>query len=261
MPGGRVAGFEVAVCFGGVLTGVGRCCNAAFRALTNTLRSGDMRSMTTALAEFPAMSAFSPPALAASGLGLSRGGVRLVEGLDLTLEPGGALLLVGPNGTGKTTLMRALAGFVRPDAGTIRIGERAPGAIAADTLGWLGHADGLKPGETLRHALRFWADIHGTPRTAVLPLMRLMAIDALIDRPAGQLSRGQQRRAGLVRVALANRPLWLLDEPAGPLDGTGRDRLAELVAWHRGRGGSVIAATHQPLDWPDARTIDLGDYR
>ena len=88
-----------------------------------------------------------------------------------------------------------------------------------------------------------------------------MGIEALIDRPAGQLSRGQQRRAGLVRVALANRPLWLLDEPAGPLDGAGRDRLAELVAWHRSRGGGVIAATHQALDWHGAAMLDLGMYR
>jgi heme exporter protein A len=206
--------------------------------------------MTTELADLPDMPALTPASLAVKGLSLSRGGLPLIEGLGFELKPGGALLLTGPNGTGKTTLLRALAGFVRADAGQISL------TLAQDeALAWLGHADGLKPGESLRQALRFWSGLHGTSPRAILPLMRLMGIDVLIDRPAGQLSRGQQRRAGLVRTALSGRPVWLLDEPAGPLDGAGRDRLAALVAWHRARGGSVIAATHQTLDWPDTETL------
>ena len=208
--------------------------------------------MPSQAADFPEMTPFQPVSLRVAGIELSRGGLRLVSDLGFVLEPGGALLLTGANGTGKTTLMRALAGLVRPDTGAITCDLPVEDAVA-----WLGHSDGLKPGETLRMALRFWADIHGSARTSILPLMRQLDIEPLIDRPAGQLSRGQQRRAGLVRMALANRPVWLLDEPAGPLDGAGRDRLARLVAWHRSRGGIVLAATHQTLDWPDVQHLAL----
>lgn len=196
---------------------------------------------------------FSDTNLSVRELGLSRGDRRLICDLSLALKSGNALFLVGANGAGKTTLLRAIAGFVRPDSGLIDISAEREDAIA-----WLGHSDGLKPNETLRQALRFWCDQSHQPSKRIMPVLKALDIGHLIDRPASRLSRGQQRRAGMARVALANRPLWLLDEPAGPLDGAGRDCLARLVAWHRSRGGLVIAATHQRLEWPDAETLEVG---
>jgi heme exporter protein A len=221
---------------------------------------GDMRAMNTAPdpAKSLAQQAFEPATLRASGLALSRGDTKLAQDLDLSLAPGEAILLIGDNGAGKTTLLRALAGFVRPDAGRVEINGQPLSVTAGELIGWLGHTDGLKPAETVRQSLNFWMKVLGGEKLSSLPTLRALDMDRWIDRPTGRLSRGQQRRIALARVILSNRPIWLLDEPAGPLDGQGRARLAEQVQAHRSRGGSVIAATHQVLDWPDAIQFNLG---
>ncbi len=225
----------------------------AHHALTSYPCSGDMPGMTQARSLSADWPAFSDACLSLRAVSLSRGERRLIEALDLDCRAGDAIFLIGVNGAGKTTLLRAIAGFLALDAGEIALpGDRE------DVIAWLGHADGLKPNETLRQALRFWCAQSGESRRNILPFLKALDIGHLIDRPAGRLSRGQQRRAALARIALANRPIWLLDEPAGPLDGAGRDRLAELVGWHRARGGLVLAATHQMLDWPGARTLEIG---
>ena len=171
----------------------------------------------------------------------------LVRDLTFTLAPGEALVLTGPNGTGKTTLLRALAGLVRPDAGI----------ITAPPLAYLGHGDALKPAETVREAIRFAARLHGAGDGGAA--LEAMGLSKLVFRACGQLSAGQKRRLAVARLTLdAKARLWLMDEPAAPLDHDGKALLASLVADFRARGGMVIAATHADLGWSDVRMLEMG---
>lgn len=194
--------------------------------------------------------ATASPLIAATGLALERGGRRLVTGLDLAVAPGQALVLLGPNGSGKTTLLRALAGLVRPGAGTI---ERP----AAEQIAFLGHGDALKPGETVLDTLNFWSRLHGAGALAVEDALERLAIAHLERRACGRLSAGQRRRVALARVLISNRTLWLLDEPAAPLDTKGRDLLARVAERHCAAGGAVVAATHVDLGWRGAKMLEL----
>lgn len=194
----------------------------------------------------------------AEALTLSRGGRIVARDLSLVAGPGDAVLLTGRNGAGKTTLLRALSGLLRPDSGNVAFSDAPARQAGPAVTAWLGHADGLKPGETVRAALAFAAALYGRDPIAAESALEALEIDGLDERPCGRLSRGQARRVALARVLMSGRPVWLLDEPAGPLDARGRDLLAQSVASHRAQGGIVIAATHQLLDWPGAQVMEIG---
>ncbi len=193
--------------------------------------------------------AFSPSPIAISSLRLERGGKTLLTGFSLNVEPGEALVLLGPNGSGKTTLLRAMGGLVRPVAGEI--------SLDPQSVAFLGHADALKPSETVEQSLAFWARLYGGDLETLDQVMTEMALAHLARRTCGTLSAGQKRRTALARIALSNRSVWLLDEPAAPLDARSRERLARLVRQHCAAGGIVIAATHVDLGWAGARVEDL----
>lgn len=197
---------------------------------------------------------FTRAGVRAASLALSRGGRTLVSGLQFSAAPGDALVITGPNGAGKTTLLRAIAGFIRPDAGEIHV-EPASGV----TIAWLGHAEGLKPAETVREALTFQAKLHGCPPDRVDPVMERMAVAHLSRRACSTLSAGQRRRTALARLALCSAGIWILDEPTAPLDAVSRARLGGLIADYRAAGGVVIATTHAELDWPDQTRLDLSE--
>lgn len=193
--------------------------------------------------------AFDPAPITVSGLRLARGGKTLLTGFSLDVEPGEALVLLGPNGSGKTTLLRAMGGLVRPAAGEI--------SLDPQSVAFLGHADALKPSETVEQSLEFWARLYGGDLKTLDQVMTDLALAHLARRTCGTLSAGQKRRTALARVALSNRSVWLLDEPAAPLDARSRERLALLVRQHCELGGIVIAATHVDLGWAGARVEDL----
>lgn len=174
------------------------------------------------------------PLLSASGLGMIRGERVLFREVNLAVRTGEALVLRGANGTGKTTLLRILAGLTRPEAG--RVARR-------EAHHWVGHREGLKPQETPREHLKLWAQAWGT-NVATDSVLTRMGLNRPADVAGRHLSAGQRRRTALARLILEDRPVWLLDEPYTALDAEGRALVDALIAEHRSRGGSVIAAIH-----------------
>lgn len=197
-------------------------------------------------------------------LSLSRGERRLFSGLSAGLSAGEAVALTGANGAGKTSLLRAVAGFIRPDAGTIAF-RGADGEIEAETarraaLHLLGHHEGLKPQRTAGQELGFQVEWLGGAANGLAAAVARLKLAPLLDLETRKLSAGQRRRLSLARLVAAPRALWLLDEPLAPLDEAWRGVAAELMAEHLAGGGMILAAVHDPLPVP-ARPLDLGGTR
>ena len=178
-----------------------------------------------------------------------RGDRLLFERLSLTLAPGEALWLRGPNGTGKSSLIRIVAGLLRPAAGTI---ERF-GRIAL-----IDEAAALDAELPLRRALDFWARVDTVDGHTVDRAMEAMALHPLAEVPVAMLSTGQRKRAAMARVIASGAPIWLLDEPANGMDDAAQARLVAAVATHRTNGGAVLLASHFALGVPDMAEFDMG---
>ena len=186
------------------------------------------------------------PLLRLEGVTLRRGGRLLFEGLDLKLGPGEALQVTGPNGSGKTSLIRLAAGLLRAESGRV---ERTALALSDEALA-------LDRELSLGKALRFWARLGGSA-DRLGGAMDALGLTGLAEMPVRLLSSGQAKRATLARVAASSAKLWLLDEPLNGLDAEGSGRLDALIAGHRASGGAVLAASHATLagDW---KRLELG---
>jgi len=176
--------------------------------------------------------------LTVTDLSIARGGIPVLEGLNLTLGAGQAMVLRGPNGIGKTTLLRTIAGLQPPLSGRVE--------VMPESLVYAGHADGIKPTLTVTENLHFWAQAFGNDD--ISEAIHAFALGPLAARPAGALSAGQKRRLGLARLLVTGRAIWVA-------------MFAAAVRAHLAQGGAALIATHIDLGLSEAQVLDVGPFR
>lgn len=197
-------------------------------------------------------------ALIIKDLSVRRGERVLFRDLALRLGAGEAVALTGANGSGKTSLLRAIAGLLRPETGEIVFEGATDADIARhEAVHLIGHADGLKGGRTALEELTFQAAWLGGDDAGVARAIAQLGLTPLLDLEVRRLSAGQRRRLALARLIAAPRPLWLLDEPMAPLDAARRALLAGMMQDHLAGGGLILAAVHDPLPIP-ATVLEIG---
>jgi len=195
--------------------------------------------------------------LSGRGVRCIRGGREVFSGLDFEASSGEALAVTGANGSGKTSLLRLIAGLLTLSGGSIDLDGGDTELTLAEQAHYLGHRDALKPALSVMENLWFWRDFLGGEASDAGESLAAIGLDHAAQLPAAYLSAGQRRRLSIARLLAVRRPIWLLDEPASALDAAGQTMFAALMGDHLKRGGLIVAATHAPLGLP-AKELRIG---
>jgi heme exporter protein A len=194
----------------------------------------------------------APDGLCVEKVHVWRGDRHVLRGVSLDLHPGELMHVSGPNGTGKTTLLRVVSGLLRPEKGSVAWQGRSIAATAAEyqaALAYASHEPALKSDLTALENLRFTVGLKRRVTAAELrSSLERTGVGTCADLPARVLSAGQRRRVAMARVLAFQADLWLLDEPYTNLDGSGSSLLSALLAEHVGQGGVALVVAHHDLN-------------
>ena len=195
-----------------------------------------------------------------------RGERTVFSGLDFSLDQGDALILKGANGSGKSSLLRLMAGLSQPHNGFLKWNGKPISYDMEDhnsRLHYVGHSDPVKPILTVRENIQFWSNLRpknliiNSPTTA----LNKLGISNLENVNGAILSEGQKRRVNLARILTVQAPLWLLDEPTTSLDQKAEKNLIDAITAHRSNGGMVVISTHVSDIVSNSQELDLGNFQ
>jgi heme exporter protein A len=195
--------------------------------------------------------------LSAADLDCHRGGREVFAGIGFHLAAGQALAVTGRNGAGKSSLLRLVAGFIRPAGGRLWFEGGNSELSIAEQAHYLGHQDAVKPSLSVAENLRFWVAFFDGGAVKVENALESVGLGGIAALPAAYLSAGQRRRLSIARLLAVKRPIWLLDEPASTLDAAGKDGLTGFMQSHLGDGGLILAATHGALGLSATQELSL----
>ena len=207
------------------------------------------------MTSFPDKTDMEPFEVKLKSISLRRGERVLFENLSLDLKAGDLLYVLGENGIGKTSLLLAMAGLLKPYRGKVNFPDATTPALSSSLMI---QPDGASRGLTVLEDLKFMSNLSATSNDPNA-LLKKVGLSDLTQNRTETLSLGQRKRLSLAKLLLGQRPLWLLDEPFSALDSEGRALFAQEIARHLGRGGIAVIATHQPTEIPDraAKTLLL----